>query len=220
MAKKNWFLGIPALASVFLLAACGEITNINDDDALYELTGKWYNNLYDFVFEITPEGEAYIAESKTQCTVSVSGRFVYFLDSHGNIIGSFSYSIKNGELTMKLGMGDFINMSSASPFIKSGVIPSGGSVPVEFIGVWRAKNRLPPSSGFEIAKSGEMIISGSTAQYTAVVQGNRVFVLDGSILRGEFQYSFIYGEMFVTNGTDICTGLAVLSPFVKKSGLI
>jgi hypothetical protein len=55
-----------------------------------------------------------------------------------------------------------------------------------------------------------------------VVRGVRVVC--GSIslisvaLKGEFQYSFIYGEMIVPNGTEICAGLAVLSPFVKRQG--
>jgi hypothetical protein len=64
-------------------------------------------------------------------------------------------------------------------------------------------------------KNGGMTISGEAARYTAVVTGNKISVLEGSILRGAFQYSFMYGEMIVTNGTDVCAGLAVLSPFVK-----
>ncbi|MDR3343071.1 MAG: hypothetical protein LBT14_09870 [Treponema sp.] len=36
------------------------------------------------------------------------------------------------------GPGDFSDMPSSSPFIKSGTIPSDGTVPVEFIGKWYA----------------------------------------------------------------------------------
>jgi hypothetical protein len=221
MKKKRFVAGMLALAlSAMLLAltVCdGNIDN-NNDDALYELAGRWYNNLYDFAFEITQAGEGYIAESRTQCAVSVSGSFVYFRDSHSTVMGSFSYSVKNGELTMTLGRGDFSDMPSSSPFIKSGAIPSGGAVPVEFIGKWYAKSNPPTSSNFEITKYGIMTISGSSAHYTAIVQGNKIAVLESSILKGEFQYSFIYGEMIVTNATEICEGLSVLSPFVKRNG--
>jgi hypothetical protein len=214
MNKKNFFAAMLVLA----LAGCdGNIDN-NNDDALYELAGRWYNNLYDFAFEITEAGEGYIAESRTQCAVSVSGSFVYFRDSHNNVMGSFSYSVKNGELTMMLGKGDFSDMPSSSPFIKSGATPSGGVVPVEFIGKWYAVSNLTASPNFEITKSGIMTISGSSAQYTVRVQGNKITVLDSSMFKGDFQYSFVYGEtMIVTNGTEDCAGLAVLSPFVKTN---
>jgi hypothetical protein len=219
MKKKSLFAGVLALAlAALVLSGCdGNIDN--NDDAMYELAGRWYNNLYDFAFEITEAGDGYIAESRTQCTVSVSGSFVYFRDSHSNLMGSFSYSIKNGELTMTLGREDFSDMPASSPFIKSGTIPSGGVVPVEFIGKWYAASNPPPSPNFEIKKSGAMTISGSPTQYTAIVQGNKIAVLESSILKGDFQYSFIYGEtMIVTNGTEDCAGLEVLSPFVKING--
>ena len=213
--KKALFLGIASLALV--LAGCGGVGPGNNDDALYELAGRWYNNLYDFAFEITQAGEGYIAESRTQCTVSVSRRFEYFRDSHGTVLGSFLYSVKNGALTMSLGMGDFRDMSSLSPFIKSGSIPSGGVVPVEFIGTWYAKSTLPAAPSFEITKSGFMTISGSPTQYTAIISGDNIAVLEGSILKGVFRYFFMYGEMTITNGTDMCSGLVYLSPFVKKN---
>jgi hypothetical protein len=217
--RKNSFFPISILwTALVLFVSCGgiTITDGNNDDALYELAGRWYNNIYDFAFEITQSGEGYIAESKTQCTVSVSGSFVYFRDSRDYVMGSFHYSLKNGELIMTLGTGDFKDMPSASPFIKSGSAPSGGAVPVAFIGPWYAKEPRPQTPNFEIAKSGVMTISGSPTQYTAIVSGNKVSVLERSILKGTFQYSFMYGEMIVTNGTGDCEGLAVLSPFVKK----
>jgi hypothetical protein len=213
--------GITALALLYMavLAGCGEFTGTSSDDALYELTGRWYDSRYDFAFEITQLGEGYIAQSKTQCDVSILGRFVYFRDSRGNLMGSFNYSLKNGELTMTLGRGDFSDMQSESPFVKSGTIPSGGIVPVELIGRWYAKSNPPPSPNFVITKGGMMTISGSAAQYTINVQGNNIYVFDGSILKGTFQPSFMYdgydGEMIVTNGMDLCAGLAILSPFVK-----
>jgi hypothetical protein len=217
MEKGTVLLGIAALALV--LTGCGSIMNDSDNDALYELDGSWYDNRYDFAFEITQSGEGYIAGSKTQCAVSSSGSFVYFRDSHGNLMGSFNYSIKNGELTMTLGRGDFSGIQSSSPFIKSGGTPSGGAIPVEFIGKWYTENNPPPSPSFEITKSGIMktTVSGSAAQYTAIVAGNKIAVLDGVVLQGEFQYSFMYGKMFITNGTDLCAGLQYLSPFVKKN---
>jgi hypothetical protein len=203
------------LLSVF--SGCGGIWEDNNEDALYELAGRWYDNSYDFAFEITPTGEGYIAKSKTHCNVSVLGSFVSFKDSRG-LIGSFNYSIKKGELTMTLGAGDFSGVLPSSPFVKSGTIPSDGAVPVEFIGKWYAQSNTSPSPNFEITKSGAMTILGSpTPSYTANISGNTVSVLEGSMRKGTFQYSFIYGEMSITNGTDDCAGLAVLSPFVKKN---
>jgi hypothetical protein len=222
MAKKRFFVGMLAMAlalSALVLPGCETDTdddNSNNDDALYELAGRWYNKLYDFAFEITQAGEGYIAESRTQCAVSVSGSSVYFRDSHSTVMGSFRYSIKNGELTMTRGTGDFSGMPASSPFIKSGTIPSGGAVPVEFIDKWYAASNPPPSPNFEITKSGIMTVSGSPTHYTARVQGNKITVLDNSMFKGDFQYSFVYGEtMIVTNGTEDCAGLAALSPFVK-----
>jgi hypothetical protein len=204
-----------ALSYIAVLAGCGGV--INNDDALYELAGRWYGNNYDFAFEITQAGEGYIAESKTQCAVSVSGSFVSFRDSRDYLLGSFSYFIKNGELTMTYGRGDFNNMESLSPFIKFGAIPSGGKVPVELIGAWYSESHSTSVPNFEIAASGIMTISGTAAQYTAIVQGNTISVLDSSVLRGTFRYTFIYEAMIISNGTDICEGLVILSPFVKKN---
>jgi hypothetical protein len=207
-----------ALAASAALAGCGGVMAGSDDDALYELAGAWYDSRCFFAFEITQDGDGYIAASKTQCAVSVSGGSVYFKDGRGREVGSFSYTIKTGQLTMTTGTGDFRNMPSSSPFVKSGTIPSGGAVPVELIGRWYAKSNSPAAPNFEIAASGAMTISGSMASYTAIVTGNnKVSVLEGSVLQGEFQYYFMYGEIIVTNGTDICKGLAVLSPFVKKT---
>jgi hypothetical protein len=201
-----------------ILAGCGGIPDGNNDDVLYELAGRWYDNNYDFAFEITRVVEGYTNQNKTQCAVSVSGGFVYFRDSHGYLTGSFSYSIKNGELAMTLGKGDFSGIQSSSPFIKSGTIPSGGVIPVEFIGKWYAKANPPPSPEFEITASGAMTVSGQAAQYRAIVSGNKIAVLDGSVLKGEFQYSFEYnGEMIVSGGTELCAGFQYLSPFVKKN---
>jgi hypothetical protein len=215
--KKALFLEIAAVALV--LAGCGDVGPGNNDDALSELAGKWHNNLYEYAFEITEEGDGYVAKSRTHCTVSVSGPFVYFRDTHDNSIGSFHYSIKNGELTMTLGIGDFRDMSSLSPFIQSGNAPSGGVVPVEFIGKWYAKSASQEAPSFEITKYGLMTISGSPTQYTAFIpkNTNTIAVLEGSVLKGEFRYFFSYGEMSVTRGTDICSGLVYLSPFVKKN---
>jgi hypothetical protein len=42
--------------------------NSNNDDAMYELAGRWYNNFYDLAFEITQAGDGYIAESRTSRT--------------------------------------------------------------------------------------------------------------------------------------------------------
>lgn len=207
------------LSVMLAITACGDVTE-NDEDALYELTGKWYGTDYTLAFEITQDGEGYIAASKTEYAVSVSGGgFVRFRNSGGTVVGSFNYSIKNGQLTMTLGSGDFKGLEAVSPFVKAGTIPPGGGVPVELIGTWYAKTNPPASPNFEIYASGAMTISGSATSYTAIVQGNKVSVLEDSVLQGEFQYSFVYGgEMIVTNGTDICAGLAVLSPFVKKNG--
>jgi hypothetical protein len=211
--KKFRFLALLCMA---VLAGCGDLVELSNDDALYELAGRWYDSRYDFAFEITQLGEGYIAQNKTQCDVSVSGRSVYFRDSHGKLMGSFSYSIKNGELTMTLGRGDFSGIQPTSPFVKSGTIPSGGTIPVELIGRWyTTKSNLPSSPNFEITKQGMMTISGSAAPYTAILSGNSIAVLDGLVLKGTFQYSLTYSEMIVTNGTDICAGLAILSPFVK-----
>jgi hypothetical protein len=204
-----------ALAASAALAGCGGVMVGSDDDALYELAGRWYDSGCYFAFEITQDGEGYIAASKTPCAVSVFGGSVYFKDGRGRELGSFTCSIKNGQLTMTTGTGDFKNMPSSSPFVKSGTIPSGGTIPVELIGRWYAKSIPPAAPNFEITASGAMTISGSAARYTAIVAGNRISVLEGSVLRGEFQYYFMYGEMIVTNGTDICAGLAVLSPFIK-----
>jgi hypothetical protein len=205
------------LSAMLILTGCGSITD-SGDDPLYELAGKWYDNRYDLAFEITQAGEGYIAKSKTQCAVSVSGSFVYFRDSHDYPIGSFSYSITNGELTMTHGMGDFSGILSSSPFVKSDSIPPGGVIPVEFIGKWYAKVNPPASPSFEITKSGVITISSSAPQqYRAILLGNKIAVLEGSVLRGEFQYSFMYGEMITTYGTDLCAGFYYLSPFVKKN---
>jgi hypothetical protein len=205
------------LAAVFVLAGCGEFVIGSNIAALDELTGRWYDRDYDFAFEITPAGEGYIASTKTQCDVSVLGSLVYFKDSRGNPLGSFSYSLKNGPLTMTSGTGDFRGIRSSSPFVKAGTVPSGAEVPLEFIGRWYSTTTSSSSSHFEITPAGGMIIPGFATPYTVRVQGNHVSVLDGIVLQGEFQCSFrYYGEMIVTNGTDLCAGLAILSPFVKS----
>jgi hypothetical protein len=208
--------GVLALSFMAALTGCGGPMDGNDADALYELTGRWHDNRYDFAFEITQEGEGYIAKTKTQYTVSVSRGFVRFRDRNDYVIGSFYYSIKIDELSITLGTGDFRNMESLSPFIKSGSKPSGGAVPVEFIGKWQAKTNPPSTPNFEITKSGSISISGSAASYTARISGNTVAVLEGSILKGTFQYAFTDDEMIVTKGTDMCAGLEFYSPFVKK----
>jgi hypothetical protein len=199
-----------------VLAGCGGI--MEEEDAPSELIGSWYDKNYKFAFEIDRTGEGYIASSETHCTVSVSGKTVYFRYRGDNEAGTFRYTLNYDELTITAGTGDFSGMSSASPFIKSGTIPFPyyGKVPVELIGTWYAKNNAPLSPRFRITESGTMTISGSPeSQYTAILQGTKVNVLDGSVLKGTFQYVFSYGEMRVINGTDICEGLAVLSPFVK-----
>jgi hypothetical protein len=202
-----------------IAAGCGGIPDVSSEDALYELAGRWYNSRCDFAFEITQAGEGYIAQNKTQYAVSVSRRYVYFRDSHNYLTGSFRYSVKKGELTATLGTGDFEDIQSSSPLIKSGAIPSGGIVPVELIGKWYAKTNPPPVPNFEITASSEMktTISGSAVQYTVVVSENTISVLDGIELKGAFQYSIMYDEMIVTNGTDLCAGLKALSPFIKKN---
>jgi hypothetical protein len=222
MEHIKFLFPLGTLALVFSLAGiaagCGGAAAATNDDALYELAGSWYDSRYNFAFKITAAGEGYIARNKTQCAVSASGRFVYFRDSHGNSLGSFCYFIKNGALDMTFGIGDFRDIQATAPFIKSGTIPSGGSVPVELIGAWYTTDNPPPAPNFEIAKQGTMAISGSTTpHYTVKVQGNKIAVLDGSMLKGEFQYSFMDGVMIITNGTADCEGLAILSPFVKKS---
>jgi hypothetical protein len=211
-----------ALVCVLVMAGCNGIIVNSNDDALYELAGEWYNNGNVFAFEITQDGKGYIAKSKTHCTVSVLGNIVDFRDSSRNsLMGSFHYSIKNGVLTMTRGAGDFSGITDASSFIKSGTILSGGSVPVQFIGKWYTTSPPPSSPSFEITTSGIIIsISESpyttTPPYTTKISGNTVSVLDSSTLKGTFRYILRYDEMIITDGTDICAGLAVLSPFVKK----
>ncbi|MDR1302649.1 MAG: hypothetical protein LBK43_09310, partial [Treponema sp.] len=134
----------------------------------------------------------------------------------GKVMGSFYYSInKNGELTMTLGTEDFKDIESASPFIKSDATLQG--VPVELIGSWYAIANPSSTPNFEITAVGTIAISGTAAAYKVHVSGNSVFVLEGSVLKGTFRYVIRYGEMTVMNGTDLCEGLSVLSPFAKKN---
>jgi hypothetical protein len=118
---------------------------------------------------------------------------------------------------MTLGTGDFKDIQSASPFIKSGAVPQGGSVPVELIGNWYAIANPPSTPNFKITAAGMITISGTTTAYSVNVSGNNVSVLDGSILKGTFRYLIQYGEMIVTYGKDLCEGLSILSPFSKKN---
>jgi hypothetical protein len=219
--KKLFWGGLAALAAACMVipAGCGDgIMDDGSDDVLYKLAGSWYDSRYDFAFRITQAGEGYIAQSKTQCAVSATGSFVYFRDSRGALMGSFSYSIRNGELTGTLGRGDFSGIQSSSPFIKSGTVPSGGTIPVEYVGKWYAETNPAPSPAFEITKQGLMTISGSAAQYTAVIGKYENAVLKRSILKGTFRSSFLDdGRMIITNGTDLCAGLAFLSRFVKTN---
>jgi hypothetical protein len=207
-----------ALLLMTVLTGCGG--TMEEEDAPFELIGSWYSNDYKFAFEINRTGEGYIASSKTYCAVSVSGKTVYFRYRGDDVAGTFHYTLNNsdnGELTITAGTGDFSGMSSASPFIKSGTIPSGGSVPVELIGTWYAKDYSPSSPRFRITKPNTITISGSPeSQYTTIVQGYTVSVWSGGTQQGIFQYVFRYGEMSVINGTGICQGWESLSPLVKK----
>jgi hypothetical protein len=221
MIKLTNMLTVPCV--VFLvfslmtvLGGCGGI--MEEEDAPSELIGSWYGNDYKFAFEIDRTGEGYIAASKTHCTVSVSVKTVYFRDYHDNVVGTFRYTLNNDELTITAKTGDFNDMSSASPFIKSGTIPFPyyGNVPVELIGTWYAKNNAPLSPRFRITECTMTIFGSPESQYTTIVQGYTVSVWSGGTQQGTFQYVFIYGEMVVTNGTDICKGWESLSPLVKK----
>jgi hypothetical protein len=195
-------------------AGCGGIEASGKVTA--ELAGKWYDKNYELAFEITQTGEGYIAAKKLHCTVTLSGNFVYFR-YNGYVMGSFYHSIdKNGELTMTLGLGDFKDIQSSSPFIKSDAIPQG-VVPIELIGKWYAITNPPSTPNFEITAAGMITISGAASAYSVNVSGNNVSVLDDSVLKGTFAYLIRYGEMTVTNGTALCEGLSVLSPFVKKN---
>jgi hypothetical protein len=203
-----------AFSFMTVLAGCGEPPDTFDS---VELIGKWYDRNYELAFEITEAGEGYIAYNKLYCTVTSEKTLVYVKDSRGSFLGSFRYSIKNGVLAIMNGTGIFDDIHSKSPFIKSGAIPSGGSVPVELIGKWYTKDNPAVSPSFEITELGIMTISGSAEQYMARVLGNIVFVWKGSLLQGDFQYYFTHDEMHVINGEKICVGWESLSPFVKKN---
>ncbi|MDR1074480.1 MAG: hypothetical protein LBL45_12570 [Treponema sp.] len=204
-----------SLAPSYMAIATGCAGAGENGDVMPELAGKWYDKNYELAFEITQAGEGYIAAKKLHCTVTLSGKFVYFRYD-GYVMGSFYQSInKNGELTMTLGLGDFKDIQSASPFVKSDAVPQG--VPVELIGNWYAIANPPSTPNFEITAAGMTAISGAAAHYSVHVSGNNVSVLEGSVLKGTFTYLIRYGEMTVTNGTALCEGISVLSPFAKKN---
>ncbi|MDR1218476.1 MAG: hypothetical protein LBK73_02585 [Treponema sp.] len=206
-----------SLALSYMAVATGCGGSGESGDVMPELAGKWYDKNYALAFEITQSGEGYIAAKKLHCTVTLSGNFVYFRYD-GYVMGSFYHSIdKNGELTMTLGLGDFKDIQSASPFVKSDATPQGGNVPVELIGKWYAVTTPPSTPNFEITAAGMTAISGAAAHYSVHVSGNNVSVLEGSVLKGTFTYVIRYGEMTVRNGTALCEGLSVLSPFAKKN---
>jgi hypothetical protein len=121
--RRLFRLGVIFLALSYMAAAagCGNIGESGDVTA--ELAGKWYDKNYELAFEITQTGEGYISAKKLHCTVTLSGKFVYFR-YNGTIMGSFYYSInKNGELTMTLGTGDFKDIQAASPIVTFGSSP-------------------------------------------------------------------------------------------------
>jgi hypothetical protein len=214
--RSLFWLGIVSLGFSYIVAAgCSGIAE--SGDITTELIGKWYDKNYELAFEITQAGEGYIAARKLYCTVTLAGNFVYFRYD-GTLIGSFYYSTtKNGELYMELGSGTFKDIQSASPFIKSNAIPQGGRVPAELIGSWYAVTNPLSTSNFEITAAGMITISGMSTAYSVYVSGNTISVLESSILKGTFRYLIRYDEMIVTNGTDLCEGLLVLSPFVKNN---
>jgi hypothetical protein len=228
--KKRTFLWGPLLAAPLavwglVLAGCGAVsgggdgTGVSGGDSPAELVGSWYNTGHELVFEITQAGEGYIAGTKTHCTVTVSGRYVYFRQDT-DTKGSFRYSINSGgALVMTSGLSAFSGAQSGSPFIRSGAIPAGATVPVELIGKWYNAANPPPSTlRFEITPAGTVSIPGAEeAAYSVMVSGNTVSVLNGSVLKGGFRYSIRYGEMFVTSGTGVCEGLSLLSPFIKRN---
>jgi hypothetical protein len=210
-------LGVVSLALSYIVVAAGCGNLEESDEITAELAGKWYDKNYELAFEITQTGEGYIAAKKLHCAVTLAGNFIYFRYD-GKVIGSFYHSIdKRGELTMTLGAGDFKDIQAVSPFIKSDAKPQGGSVSAELVGKWYAVTNQSPMLNFEITTVGMITISGAPTQYNVIVSGNRVFVLEGSVLKGIFEYLIRYGEMTVTNGTDLCEGLSVLSPFLKKN---
>jgi hypothetical protein len=216
-------LGALALALLIagITAGCNVEEAVTSPDALNRLAGSWYDSGCNFAFEITAEGEGYVAGKTTQYTVSVSdGNRVSF--QGGYPTGSFRYSIKNGELTMTPGIGLFADKwetinGKTSPFIKSGTIPSGGKVPVELIGDWYEKSDLLGPLKFEITKSGGMTIPGPEAEYTVKVSGNTITVWSGSFSKGTFKYSFVHDEMSITYGTEICVNWEDFSPLVKNN---
>ncbi|MDR0554521.1 MAG: hypothetical protein LBG76_06975 [Treponema sp.] len=210
----NGFLAVLTLAAA-LGAGCTGIEN--DPDALYKLAGGWYDSRYHFSFEITEEGQGYIAGSTTQYKVLVSSNYVSFRDSHDTVIGSFHYELKKGELTMTSGSWDFKDMKDASPFIKRGAIPSGAKVPVELIGTWN-RVKSPDYTAFTITPSGIITISGMIEDYMMEVEGNVVSVLLEAVFQGKFTYIVEEdGKIAVRNGTELCRGLDILSPFFKKA---
>ncbi|MDR0567700.1 MAG: hypothetical protein LBG87_00640 [Spirochaetaceae bacterium] len=211
-------VSVSGLLAVLILALASGCVMVEESGELpAELLGKWYDNEYLFAFEIKEDGEGYIAEKKQYYSVTIAGRHVRFKDRDtGDTKGSFYYAIAGGELTLSTGTSFFNGMEEKSPFMKSGSSPQTNGPPVEFIGNWYRVTPPPAEPNFTITPDGTITISGDPEEYQASILGNTVSVLHGSILRGKFSYYFEHEKMFVTEGSDLCAGLLVLSPFAKK----
>ncbi|MDR0563261.1 MAG: hypothetical protein LBG73_11325 [Spirochaetaceae bacterium] len=213
------------LSALILALASGCVPIEETTDIPAELAGKWYDKDYFFTFEITEDGEGYIAEKRLHYAVTIAGSHVRFKDEEtSSEKGSFYYSIDGGKMIMKTASGVFDALEAGSPFMKSNSSPQDHGPPVEFIGNWYSINHPSTTPNFTITADKKITISGYEAPYNVVISENILSVFTGnSNLEGTFHYliryneSIKYDEMSVSGGTDICTGLSLLSPFAKKN---
>jgi hypothetical protein len=206
------------LSALILALASGCVPIEETTDIPAELAGKWYDKDYFFTFEITEDGEGYIAEKRLHYAVTIAGSHVRFKDEEtSSEKGSFYYSIDGGKMIMKTASGVFDALEAGSPFMKSNSSPQDHGSPVEFIGNWYRADYPSSPLYFTITAEGKITISGDSDVYDLIISGNTAFVYKGGISKGSFQYYFNYDRLFVSGGTDICTGLSLLSPFAKKN---
>jgi len=209
--------GIIALVVVigFSMTACEEEEEVGIPS---ELVGKWYK-YGTLMFEITSAGIFTDEVSNYRYDISVSGNTVE-LKMNGTKMGSFDYSINNGEMTMTNGTGVGMTYQLLSPLKDSGV-------PSTLVGKWYTTgfkaisfedgdfDFYPDSLAFEITSAGKFI-RWDGMSYDISASGNTATLKFGGTTVGTFGYSASNGGLTMTNGTGIGTYIVSLSPLIRQ----
>jgi hypothetical protein len=174
------------------------------------LVGKWYLKASPdtLAFEITSAGKITLNSANNNTfDLTVSGNACE-LKSNGNSLGTFNYSINNGEMTITNGTGIGMSVAALSPVVKgSSGNPNINSSPL--VGSWYNADQL----AFEITSANKFIMSGTT--YDISVSGSTATLKLNGATVGTFSYAINNGEMTITNGTGIGMSVAALSPLEK-----